>query len=175
MKLTWSGAGALIPILGGIAFLAAGLGLNSQDKGSYWAWGGLALLLAVVFLPLGWFLNRDSSAQRSHDFMGIPMQFWGGLLLLVGVGLFVAEAVTQGGTWMERAGVAAAPGPCEELGSTLATCSSSIGPMAGMFQSLCTASDPAMQTACLACVRGSADPCNPESCRSACNFGPPRP
>ncbi len=120
MKLAWSGAGCVIPVLGGVLFVGSMLALDYQQKDDFWVWGVMALAIAVVALPLGLLLNsKGRTAARGgsmHHFMYIPLHFWGGLLLLVGIGLFIAEAVA-GDSSMARASDDS-PSPCAELGAT---------------------------------------------------------
>lgn len=157
--IAWRGAGILVFLFGAVGFFGVALGFDGPAKGTLYPWGLAALGVGLVTLPLGWYLNRRRPSQNTHDFFFIPMQYWGGLFLLGGVGMVGAHFAMAGGA--EEAD------PCGELSSVLSSCTDPGAAMLGVF---CSQQPPAVQEACLSCVQSSSDPCSPGGCRSACGM-----
>lgn len=167
MKIYFSGFGCLVGVLAPIAFLVAMLALPAHERGEWWVLGALGVGLGVVLVPVGIALHR---AGRSQDhFMYIPVGAWGALFLLAGLGFFAAEGVSR---WQRDAGDVAASGACVELAEVMGSCTSLPPSARTMFRAGCEASPPEVGVACLTCVRGASDPCDPSGCRAACRFGP---
>ena len=159
--IAWRGAGFLVFCFSAAAFLGVVLGFDGPAKETFLPWGIAALGSGMLTLPLGIWLNRGRK-DATHDFMFIPMQYWGGLLLVAGVGMLATHGVMAGIDTADEAG----GDPCAELSNTMSAC----GPAASMIVSHCQQSSGDTPSACLACVQASPDPCNPSACESACGF-----
>ncbi len=167
MKLVWSGMGFVVPVLAGLLLIVTMLGLDSHVKDDLWVWGAMALVMAAVTLPLGLFVNsasrRGGRGGGQHHFMYLPLQYWGGLFVVAGIGLVSADLIMG-----QMDGPAEEAAPCAAIGETLAECTGLPPGGAAMLQSMCEAGSPEGQRACVACVRGASDPCNPSGCMQAC-------
>ena len=168
--IAWRGAGFLTFFVIMAAFMAVALGFDGPTKGELWPWGAAAALSGLIVLPLGYALNRRRGEGQTHDFMFIPMQYWGGLLLLGGLGLLGAHLIV--GATDGSSGGAASANPCDEVGSIIAACPN-IGAASGMLVGMCAQSPEAAQLECLGCLRSSSDPCRSGEC-DACSFRPTR-
>ncbi len=158
--IAWRGAGILVFLFGAAGFFAVALGFDGPAKGTLYPWSLAALGVGAVTLPLGWYLNRRRTSENTHDFMFIPMQYWGGLLLLGGVGMIGAHFAMEGGVDEEA-------DPCAELSEVLSSCTDPGAVMMGVF---CVGQERSVQEACLSCVQSSTDPCSPGGCRDACGM-----
>lgn len=164
--VTWRGAGILNLFLGLGGFMFVVLGFDGHAKGTFYPWALAATVTGLVSLLLGWFLNRHRPRDNTHDFMGIPMQWWGGLFLVGGLGMFGAHYVLEGPSADEHGGASAGPSEhCSELSSLISECSDR---GALMLAALCPQLPAATQESCLACFEAASDPCNPAGCQNAC-------
>ncbi|MEM6956141.1 MAG: hypothetical protein AAF411_09115 [Myxococcota bacterium] len=157
--IAWRGAGILMFFFGAAGFFFVVLGFDGPAKGTLYPWSLAALGIGAVSLPIGWLLNRRRPRDNTHDFMFIPMEWWGGLLLVVGGGMLGAHFFLNAESEPE------AQAPCVELSGVLASCTD---PAAAMLGVLCTQQPPDVQAACLSCMQAEADPCSPTNCQSAC-------
>lgn len=161
--LTWRGAGILVFFFGVAGFFFVVAGFSGSEKGTLYPWALAAVGVGAPSWIIGKLLNRRRSKHNTHDFMGLPMHWWGILFSVVGAGMLGFHYVTIPSESMR----APTTDSCGELNELMSTCGE-VGAM--VFAATCTQQEPSVQDACLACVRGSTDHCSPGSCFSTCGL-----
>jgi len=162
MKYYFSGLGCLVPIVvPSVLLVVMFLALDDVPRDDFAIWGRIGLISGGLLFPLGAFVNssgRVAARGGPHHFSFIPLQWWGGLLLVLGGALF--------GWGMFSAEEPSTP-PCSEVHALLSDCP---------FGSSATTLDAACEdgfgneergAACLRCVRSASNTCW-ASCEAVC-------